>query len=88
MKLTKTKSRAINIVKYYNNRTRSLSNSQVRNMLKETEHPKIILGEFNLHHTLWNDSHNEDGNAKELIEILIDSEEQIDLATPKSLQLD
>ncbi|KAK2723603.1 hypothetical protein QYM36_002070 [Artemia franciscana] len=72
-------------INYYNNRTENFSKSQFRKILKETEHPKIIIGDFNLHHTLWNDSHTEDGKAKELIDILIDPEKQIALATPKNL---
>ena len=85
VKVTNTKDKAINIANYYNNRTGNFSKSQFRKILKETEHPKIIIGDFNLHHTLWNDSHTEDGKAKELIEILIDPDERIALATPKNL---
>ncbi|KAK2714997.1 hypothetical protein QYM36_009854, partial [Artemia franciscana] len=85
VKVTNIKGRAINIVNYYNNRTGNFSKSHFRKILKETEYLKIIIGDFNLHDTIWNDSHTEDGKAKELIGILFDTEEQIALATPKNL---
>lgn len=47
----------MSIISYYDNqRTNNLTNANLVRLIRKMKYPTIIMGDFNAHHTLWNQS--------------------------------